>query len=141
MEWLSVPTPVTETGSASELAFVVVVTPNAAPGDLTVREAVSGNLCRCTGYGRVLAAIERAVSASVAAKAGELVDRETASKHVAAPIFQVRDVASMQKNVEREQAEMLAQAEASAEAGVTGESMRALTGEGTGRGPRPGAEA
>lgn len=78
---------------------------------------------------------------AVAAKAGELVDRETASKHVAGPIFQVRDVASMQQNVEREQAEMLAQAEASAEAGVTGESMRALTGEGTGRGPRPEAEA
>lgn len=33
-----------------------------APGDLAVREAVSGNLCRCTGYGRVLAAIERAVA-------------------------------------------------------------------------------
>jgi len=37
---------------------------DAAPGDLTVREAVSGNLCRCTGYGRVLAAIERAVSSA-----------------------------------------------------------------------------
>jgi carbon-monoxide dehydrogenase small subunit len=32
-----------------------------APDDLAVREAVSGNLCRCTGYGRVLAAIHRAV--------------------------------------------------------------------------------
>ncbi len=31
------------------------------PDDLAVREAVSGNLCRCTGYGRVLAAIHRAV--------------------------------------------------------------------------------
>lgn len=37
------------------------------PDDLTVREAVSGNLCRCTGYGRVLAAIERAVAATGAA--------------------------------------------------------------------------
>ena len=37
---------------------------DAAPDDLTVREAVSGNLCRCTGYGRVLAAIERAVGAT-----------------------------------------------------------------------------
>jgi carbon-monoxide dehydrogenase small subunit len=30
--------------------------PDATP--LEVREAVSGNLCRCTGYGRVFAAIE-----------------------------------------------------------------------------------
>jgi len=31
------------------------------PTDLEVREAISGNLCRCTGYGRVFAAIETAV--------------------------------------------------------------------------------
>ena len=31
------------------------------PTDLEVREAISGNLCRCTGYGRVLAAVEAAV--------------------------------------------------------------------------------
>ena len=29
---------------------------DAEPDDLAVREAVSGNLCRCTGYGRMLAA-------------------------------------------------------------------------------------
>jgi len=34
-----------------------------APTELEVREAVSGNLCRCTGYGRVLAAVQRAASA------------------------------------------------------------------------------
>jgi carbon-monoxide dehydrogenase small subunit len=34
---------------------------DAAPDDLAVREAVSGNLCRCTGYGRVLAAVRRVV--------------------------------------------------------------------------------
>ena len=34
-----------------------------APTDLDVREAVSGNLCRCTGYGRVLAAVQRAMGA------------------------------------------------------------------------------
>jgi carbon-monoxide dehydrogenase small subunit len=33
-----------------------------APSDLEVREAISGNLCRCTGYGRVLAAVEAAVT-------------------------------------------------------------------------------
>lgn len=32
------------------------------PTDLEVREAVSGNLCRCTGYGRVLAAVGAAVA-------------------------------------------------------------------------------
>jgi len=31
---------------------------NPDPGDLEVREAISGNLCRCTGYGRILAAVE-----------------------------------------------------------------------------------
>jgi aerobic carbon-monoxide dehydrogenase small subunit len=30
------------------------------PTDLEVREALSGNLCRCTGYGRVLAAVRKA---------------------------------------------------------------------------------
>ena len=31
-----------------------------SPTDLEVREALSGNLCRCTGYGRILAAVRRA---------------------------------------------------------------------------------
>jgi carbon-monoxide dehydrogenase small subunit len=31
------------------------------PTALDVREAISGNLCRCTGYGRVFAAVEAAV--------------------------------------------------------------------------------
>ena len=30
---------------------------NPAPTELEIREAISGNLCRCTGYGRVIAAI------------------------------------------------------------------------------------
>ncbi len=30
-----------------------------AAGDLEVREALSGNLCRCTGYGRILEAVRR----------------------------------------------------------------------------------
>ena len=33
------------------------------PGPLEVREALAGNLCRCTGYGRILAAIEQVVTA------------------------------------------------------------------------------
>ncbi len=31
-----------------------------APTDTDVREALSGNLCRCTGYGRILAAVHAA---------------------------------------------------------------------------------
>jgi carbon-monoxide dehydrogenase small subunit len=31
---------------------------NPDPTELEVREAVSGNLCRCTGYGRILAAVK-----------------------------------------------------------------------------------
>jgi carbon-monoxide dehydrogenase small subunit len=33
------------------------------PTDLEIREAISGNLCRCTGYGRILAAIRTAAAA------------------------------------------------------------------------------
>jgi len=31
-----------------------------APTDIEVREALSGNVCRCTGYGRILAAVQAA---------------------------------------------------------------------------------
>jgi len=34
----------------------------AEPEPLDVREALAGNLCRCTGYGRILAAVERVVT-------------------------------------------------------------------------------
>ena len=32
------------------------------PEELTVQEAISGNLCRCTGYGRLLAAVQLAAA-------------------------------------------------------------------------------
>ena len=33
-----------------------------APGELSVREELAGNLCRCTGYGRVLEAVRLAAA-------------------------------------------------------------------------------
>lgn len=33
---------------------------NPDPGERTIKEWLSGNLCRCTGYGRIIAAIQRA---------------------------------------------------------------------------------
>ncbi|HEX4745048.1 MAG TPA: (2Fe-2S)-binding protein [Candidatus Limnocylindria bacterium] len=33
---------------------------NPEPSQLEVREALSGNLCRCTGYGKILEAVQRA---------------------------------------------------------------------------------
>lgn len=32
------------------------------PTEMEIREAISGNLCRCTGYGRILAAVQAAIS-------------------------------------------------------------------------------
>lgn len=34
---------------------------NPSPNSLEIREALAGNLCRCTGYGRIEAAVERVV--------------------------------------------------------------------------------
>jgi carbon-monoxide dehydrogenase small subunit len=44
---------------------------NPAPTDLDIREAISGNLCRCTGYGRILAAIWAVVQARTGQMSGE----------------------------------------------------------------------
>ena len=41
------------------------------PDPLAVREALAGNLCRCTGYGRILAAVEQVVRVRGRATTGE----------------------------------------------------------------------
>ncbi|MFZ1491389.1 MAG: (2Fe-2S)-binding protein [Ilumatobacteraceae bacterium] len=34
-----------------------------APTEIEIREALSGNICRCTGYGRIVAAVQAAAAA------------------------------------------------------------------------------
>lgn len=36
---------------------------NPSPSDIEVKEAISGNICRCTGYGRIFAAVRTAILA------------------------------------------------------------------------------
>jgi len=35
---------------------------NLSPTELEVKEALSGNICRCTGYGRIFAAVDKVVA-------------------------------------------------------------------------------
>jgi len=44
----------------------------ASPTDATIREAISGNLCRCTGYGRIVDAIRMAAEGRAPAMAAPL---------------------------------------------------------------------
>ena len=36
---------------------------NPSPSDIEVKEAISGNICRCTGYGRIFEAVQAAAAA------------------------------------------------------------------------------
>ena len=35
---------------------------NSSPSELEVKEALSGNICRCTGYGRIFSAVDKVVA-------------------------------------------------------------------------------
>ena len=48
------------------VAIAQLLNTNPDPDDLTVREAISGNLCRCTGYGRILEAVRIASNSRTA---------------------------------------------------------------------------
>ena len=41
---------------------------NAQPSELEIRQAISGNLCRCTGYVNIVKAVQRAAQTAAAAK-------------------------------------------------------------------------
>jgi carbon-monoxide dehydrogenase small subunit len=44
------------------ISTVALLERDPAPGDDDIREALSGNLCRCTGYGRIFAAVRAAAA-------------------------------------------------------------------------------
>jgi aerobic carbon-monoxide dehydrogenase small subunit len=41
---------------------------NQSPSEIEIKEAMSGNICRCTGYGRIFEAVQTAVATRRAAK-------------------------------------------------------------------------
>src|SRR5258708_6189660 len=42
------------------IATAALLRDNPEPTDSEAREALAGNICRCTGYGKILAAVQRA---------------------------------------------------------------------------------
>ena len=53
---------------------------NAHPTRDQIREALSGNLCRCTGYQQIFEAVEAAIQASANSPGAETVPRSTAQE-------------------------------------------------------------
>jgi carbon-monoxide dehydrogenase small subunit len=47
------------------VAVHALLAANPTPSEVDVREALAGNLCRCTGYGRILAAVATMTDAVV----------------------------------------------------------------------------
>ena len=45
------------------MSAVALLAANPNPTEQEIREAIAGNLCRCTGYGKIIAAIQKAAKA------------------------------------------------------------------------------
>ena len=50
------------------VAIEHLLSQNPDPSEIEVKEAISGNICRCTGYGRIFEAVDKAVSVRKANK-------------------------------------------------------------------------
>ena len=44
------------------VAIEHLLSQNPDPSEIEIKEAISGNICRCTGYGRIFEAVDKAVS-------------------------------------------------------------------------------
>ena len=44
------------------VATAALLRDNPEPSDAEIREALSGNICRCTGYGKILEAVQRSAA-------------------------------------------------------------------------------
>src|SRR5713101_3404920 len=44
------------------VATAALLRDNPEPSDAEIREALSGNICRCTGYGKILEAVHRSAA-------------------------------------------------------------------------------
>ena len=44
------------------ISTVALLRANPEPSDAEIREALAGNICRCTGYGKILEAVHRAAA-------------------------------------------------------------------------------
>ena len=54
------------------MTAVALLERNPDPSELEIREAISGNLCRCTGYVNIVKSVEHAAAKMREAKAGEV---------------------------------------------------------------------